>query len=44
MKDEELRKSLRAYGEENDQELKIFDGPAYDKSIIGFFQYRCNCV
>lgn len=36
MVDEELRKALHTYGEENEQELKIFDEPAYDKSIIGF--------
>lgn len=36
MVDKELRKALHTYGEENEQELKIFDEPAYDKSIIGF--------
>lgn len=35
MRDEEFRKSIQKYGEDNEQEIKILDGPAYDKSIIG---------
>lgn len=36
MKDNELRKALKIYGEESDQEFIIFENPSFDKSIIGF--------
>lgn len=35
MVDEKFRKALDAYAEEHDQEIKILDNSAFDKSVVG---------